>query len=514
MALLMGIDIGTTRIKSLLFDLNGKVVSQASQDCPLIRPREGWVEQDPDQLWQALLTTMREAMAQASKAYHEVLGLSLSTQGGTTIPVDEAGNPIRNAISWMDRRGEMIADELECILDPEAVYHFSGWRFSGELPLGHVAWLRRYEPVHYEATRYFLQVNDFLIHRLTGELYQDPSNAGITQLYNILEDKWDERALAAVGITQEQLSPIAPSGQAIGPLTADAAGQMGLSTETWVMNGAHDQYAAALGAGVIEPGQVLLSCGTAWVLLVTTAEPTWGTGAGAMSVSRHAVPGRWGALRSMGGVGTTVEWYVDTILAPHAGFSEEERGEAFEIMNQELPQVPIGARGLFCFPLGGGHTSQEMGRRGTLWGLTASHSKYDIGRAVLEGIAFELRWLIELVQSEQIPIHSLVTVGGASQSSCWPQIIADVTGLPVTVPAIQEAGARGAALLAGIGLGCFSFEEGLQAARGGDCTVEPRKDARRVYDGLFYRYQIAFNAFRDSFRRSVSDWRERHTQEK
>ena len=133
-----------------------------------------------------------------------------------------------------------------------------------------------------------------------------------------------------------------------------------------------------------------------------------------------------------------------------------------------------------------------------LWGLTAQHHKYDIGRAVLEGITFELRGLMEGMQSAQLPIHSLVMVGGAAQSSCWPQIVADVTGLEVTVPAIQEAAARGAALLAGMGLGRFAAETGFEGARSDDRTFEPQKTARGEYDELFHRYQAILESFRDS----------------
>jgi xylulokinase len=305
-------------------------------------------------------------------------------------------------------------------------------------------------------------------------------------LFNILETKWNEQALAAVGISPEQLPNVGPSGRAIAPLTATAASELGLAKDAWVIIGAHDQYAAALGAGVIEPGQVLLSCGTAWVLMVTTAAPVWGSGVGSMAVSRHAAPGRWGVLRSLGEVGTTVEWYVDTILSPVGGYPEGQRAGAFQVMNDELGAVPMGARGLLCFP---------MVRRGCLWGLTASHDKYDIGRAVLEGIAFDLRSSIEEIRTEQMPIRSVVMVGGAARSPRWPQIIADVLDLQVTVPAVQEAGARGAAIMAGIGLDLFSAETAFCQQRGGDRVYESRDEAVQAYNGVFRRYQAALHAF-------------------
>jgi len=490
----MGIDVGTTRVKTLLFDLDGRVVGQAGQNVRLNRPREGWADQDPEELWQALLSTARTALSCVEPGERHVLGISLSTQGGTTIPVGADMRPLRDAISWMDRRAAGMMAELGATVDPEETYRLTGWRFSGLSAWAHIAWLRKFEPEIYGAARYFLQVNDYTIYRLTGALCQDPSNAGITRLYDVVSDVWAETALDAIGITQEQLSPLAPSGTPVGRLSAEAAVELGLSSDTWVMNGAHDQYAAALGAGVIYPGQVLLSCGTAWVLLVTTAEPVFGSGSGAMGVSRHAVPACWGALRSMAGVGTTVEWYVDTILAPLGGFSAAERSQAFEFMNLQIPEVPPGANGLFCLPVDGGHALRTRVRGGALSGLRADHTKADMGRAVLEGIGYELLWLIDTIESDRMPIRSLVMVGGASRSSCWPQIIADITGRPLTVPALEEAGARGAAKMAGIGLNCFTAENAFEAARGSDRQFDPEAAAVRRYSELFQEYRLIFDS--------------------
>ncbi len=509
MDLLMGVDVGTTRIKTLLFDLTGKIVGQAGVNARLSRPGPGLAEQDVEDVWQAVVDTARDAVAQVrplapdesiARGSHgagrgaRVLGLSFSTQTGTMAPVDAEGRALRPAFNWMDQRAAVVLDELRAVLDPAEVHRYGGWGLSGGSVLAHIAWLRRYEPAHYEAARYFLQLNDLIIHRMTGKPVLDPSIAGYSGLYNIVEGRWEPRALAAVGITEERLPKVLPAGAAVGTLRPDVARAMGLSEETWVMNGAHDQYVAALGAGVIAPGQVLLSCGTAWVVLVTTAAPEWREGASRLAVSRHSVPGLWGALRSLGGVGTSVEWYVDNVLAPLRGFQMGTRERAFEFMDRELPQVPIGARGLFCFTPAGG-SSRAAGGRGALWGLTTSHTQADIGRALLEGIAFELRQAIEGMESETMPIDSLVMVGGASQSTCWPQIVADVTGRPVTVPRVQEAAARGAALLAGMGLKLFTAADGLRGQAGGDRVFEPQAEAVGAYDDLYARYRAAFAAF-------------------
>lgn len=293
---LLGVDAGTTRIKAVLYAPGGAVASEAANECSLSRPREGWVEQDPEELWEVVCATVRAAAGGIDRRNDRVLGLSLSTQGGTTIAVDAQLRPLRPAISWLDGRGASVIEDLLGSVGPDESYHLGGFRWSGYLAVAHIAWLRSHEPGLFRRTRRFLQVNDFLISRLTGRLCQDPSNAGITGLYNVLENRWEPRSLGAAGISADHLSPIRPSGEPVGCLTAEAAERTGLTTEVLVMNGAHDQYAASLGAGAIEPGQVLLSCGTAWVVLVTMAEPVFGSGPNALAISRHSVPGRWGGL--------------------------------------------------------------------------------------------------------------------------------------------------------------------------------------------------------------------------
>ena len=496
MDLLLGVDVGTTRVKALAFDLQGRIVGQAAQNCALSRPRPDWVEQNPEELWQALAATVRGALAALPRAGYRVLGLALSTQGGTTILADADGRPLRPALSWMDQRGSDEARDLAQALGAEQVYRFSGWEPYPGLPWVHAAWLQRHESDRYREARRLLTVSDWLLGRLTGEFRQDPTNAGITQLYHVVRGDWFDTALELLGLRREQLAPLVPCGERVGRLTPAAAEALRLTTDTWVMNGAHDQYAAAVGAGVTAPGRVLLSCGTAWVLLVATSEPAFGAGEQAMAVGRHALAGLWGAMRSMGGVGTTVEWYVDTVLAPLGGWPPGERFKAFAAMDAHLPSIAAGADGLLCIPWAGGHSEQQAaaGVVGGLVGLNARHGQCEIGRAVLEGIAFELRWLIELIRSAQMPIEALVMVGGAAQSACWPQIIADVTGLAVTVPAVQEAAARGAAILAGAGLGLLDPATGFAECQDHDRRLEPRGTERRAYEGIYRRYQAVHAA--------------------
>ena len=315
LSVLLGLDVGTTATKALLFDLEGNVRASASASYGLISPQAGWVEQDPEALWRAVVAVLRSIVSQLQPG-QRVLALAQSSQGGTTVPVDAAGQPTYNAISWMDGRAQAEHAELRRQYGGEVFSHKTGWPLMAGLPLQHIRWLRDEQPDTFARSRHFLFVNDFIGRRLTGELCMNPSDASITQLLDIETGDWDDWLLMLAGIRREQLSPLHPSGVAFGKLTAEASAATGLPAGLPVINGAHDQYCAAVGMRVTRPGSVLLSCGTAWVLLAVPEDLEVGRRSG-MALSCHAVPGRWGAIRSLGAVGTSLDWLIDNIWAGH-----------------------------------------------------------------------------------------------------------------------------------------------------------------------------------------------------
>jgi xylulokinase len=497
MDLLLGLDVGTTATKALLFDLGRMgsqptVVAAATHPYGLLTPREGWVEQDPEALWQGVVATSRAVMERVGPG-DRVVALSQSSQAGTTIPVDAEGTPTYNAISWMDQRAAVQARQVEGRWGAAFVHTTTGWPLIDGLPLQHIAWLRQDRPTAFAATRHLAFVNDFIVQRLTGHWCMNPSDASITQLMNVATGDWDQRLLDTAGIARDQLSPIRPSGYAVGTLTAAASEATGLPRDVLVVNGAHDQYCAAVGSGVTRPGRALLSCGTAWVVLAVPESLEKGLCSG-MAVSCHAIAGRWGAIRSLGGVGASLEWFLDNVWKEQEGAGKREK--AYQAVNQGVARSPAGANGLLFYPLAGGHATIGPGRGG-LVGLSLSHSRDDMARAVMEGIAFELRWAMEEMRARGIDVAAWVMVGGAAESPAWPQIVADVTGVPVALPALKQAAGYGAAILAGVGAGLFADPEaGLAALSVGatlrgrpEMLLQPVPQNREGYEGLFATYQ-------------------------
>jgi xylulokinase len=486
MDLLLGLDVGTTATKALAFDLDGNVVASASHGYGLLTPRSGWVEQSPEDLWRAVVETSRAVSAQLNPS-DRIIALSQSSQAGTTIPVSLDGSPTYNAISWMDERGEEEARRTIEELGDQWLYRLTGWPpFSG-LPLQHIAWFRRNRPEAFARTHRFLFVNDFIGERLTGIGRMNPADATITQLINVATGDWDERLLAIAGIRRDQVSPMIPSGRVVGTLSATASEATTIPSDALVVNGAHDQYCAAVALGATQPGLVMLSCGTAWVVLAVPESLEVGLQTG-LAVSCHAVPDRWGAIRSLGGIGTSMEWLVDTVWNGDAPGSD--RGSIYGSINDHAAASPTGSNGVLFVPMVGGHATMLGGTGGGFFGLSLSSSRGDLARAVMEGVAFELRWVLEEIREAGLAIDEMRMVGGAAKSPLWPSIVADVTGTPVVLPAVREAASRGAAILAGVGAGVFrDADAGSEAWRSSECTVSPDSMAQGDYDGAFERYQ-------------------------
>jgi xylulokinase len=484
-----GIDIGTNATKCIICDLQGQVIAQSRHDHELCYPRKGWAEQDAEELWQAALAALREAVSKA-KAAGRVVVLSLSTQGGTTIPVDALGRPLRPAISWLDARGEAEGREIAELLGQEAIYRATGFQASAHLPLVHILWLRRHEPSTYAGASRYLFVNDWAIFRLTGRFRMDPSNAALTMLYNVEQGCWDESLCRAAGVQPDQLSPVEDSGQPVGTLLPEVAKSAGLTPDVLVVNGGHDQYCAALGAGVISPGDVLLSCGTAWVLVAVTDCLLWDPER-IFAPARHVVSGRWGLLSSLPAAGASMDWLISNLLV---GPGESKPG--YELIDSHLKDPEPGARGLLCLPLFAGIEAATRDSRvwGTFTGLTLAHSRWDLVQSLMEGVALELRWVLEKLGALGCQPRCLRMVGGAARSGVWPQITADATGMPLLLPDVTEAAARGAAMLAAIGAGLLPSDATASGWwREGKC-FQPRAEREAAYRQLFGRYKALHRA--------------------
>lgn len=474
----LGIDIGTTSTKAVLFDPAGVELATTERSYRLRTPRPGWAEQQPADLWQAVVGSIRAVMDAAGPGTR-VRGLALAAQSGSLIPARADGRPVYPAITWLDRRAAELVGGWRAEGVGARVRQLSGWTLAPGLGLANIAWLRRFEPDIFDAAERYFSINDYVVYRLTGRCCTNPSNAGGMQLLDVTTARWSPELCALAGIDPGRLSPVQSSGAVVGPITPEASRLTGLPPGTPVVNGGHDQGCAALGLGVTAPGRTLLAGGTAWVVTTVVDEAAIDALPAELDLSRHAAPQRWTASRSLGGLGAWLDWWLDR--AGQAGqFAALERG---------LATTGPGGGGLFFLP------PVEGSQGGGFAGLQLSHTRADLARAVMEGAAFELRRALARFEGAGLPLERLWLIGGAARSSVWPAIVANVTGRPLAVSASNRWPALGAAILAGAALGLF---ESIEA--GPVREVEPDEELTTFYEECFATYrQIASKMERGSW---------------
>ena len=407
----LGIDVGTTGAKAMCVSDGGEILGRAYRGYALCR-ENGVITQDPRDWYEAVCAIAREA---AGDRAPEVEAVSFSTQGGTLVLTDGKGEPVCPASSWMDGSGGAGVEALKASAgDVRGItgWEANGWMSAAKLSCGgdHGA-----EKV--------LSTVEYVNYRLTGRFACDPSNGAMQGLMDARLQDWDDRLLAAAGVRREQMPELVPSGTVVGGLTEKAAEDLGLSAGIPVISGGHDQYCAALGAGLSEPGDLLISGGTAWVLLTLTKEiPSFG------AWERPLTGPGYGVISSISSAGASMEW-----ASRLAGCSLREADEGAAAV-RDAPRFYVGFGG-------------PEGAR--LCGLELDHDRFAVLRAVMEGVAFEVRRRAEPFGT---PAGVFVN-GGASKSGVWMQILADILGRPVTVIEERDLACVGAAKLAFLGLG-------------------------------------------------------------
>lgn len=428
-AYLLGIDVGTTGTKAMLFAEDGTLVGRAYESYPLHTPQPDFCEQDPQDWWNAVCNTAR-AVSRDPAIRRNIKALSLSTQGGTTLCVDERGEPLRPAMVWNDRRCAKLRQEMPDL----SVYQTCGWYADAAMPALQCRWLQQNQPEVFEKTAMLLTVPDYLSLKLTGKAAIDPSNAGICRFMDARSGKYAPEILAYAGLQESQLPVVYSSGSPIGALTEEAAKALELPQETLLVSGAHDQYAVSLGGGACQKGDILIGSGTSWVITSLSDQPDFDSGS---SQSVSAVPGMWGSLRSLPSGGVCLEW-LRKILGD----------VSYEEINREVATRKAAEEGLQFEPF-----SYRTGE-GSFTGLQLRHDRFHLARAVMEGVAAQTVKMLQSFSAKPSR-EGIIFAGGAAKSEVWCQILADIAGIPLRIPENPDLACIGAAVLAGVGCGIY-----------------------------------------------------------
>ena len=476
---LLGIDVGTTGTKTMLFSENGSCVAHAYQGYVTHMPNVGWREQDPLDWWKAVVDTVHQTCSDP-KIAQAVVGISLSVQGGTMVAVDDQHQAVRPAMVWNDIRCEaQRAQFLQEVGPGEVMYHKTGWNLGRGMNALQIRWMRDNEPENFQKTAMFLSVPDYIAYKMTGIAALDLSNVGINQLGDIREGKYDPQLLEFAGITEKQLPKIAPSGKVIGKLTPEAAKELGLNPDCVLVSGAHDQYAVALGAGAVNDGDILIGSGTCWVVTAIGSKPDFQSG---LAQSVAASEGMWGSLRSLSSGGGCLDWL-------RKGIADENSPLSYDMINQKASEIKAAEDGLFFYPFSGRCDEVTRFTRGTFVGLDLSHNRFHMARAVMEGVVFQIVWIMEQFSTKPSE-EGLILSGGASKSPLWRQLVADISGLPVRIPEAPDLACVGAAILAGVGSGIFADTgEGYRRLAVSTETILPNPEKTGQFRQLYEAYK-------------------------
>ncbi len=452
---LLGLDIGTTGCKAIVFDVDGNVRGQGAREYAVATPHPRWAEQDAEAVWQCAWNALAEAVAGAEG--HPVRALALSVQGEAVIPVDAEGHALRPAILGMDTRTGAENTWISERFGAETLFARTGMPVATVNTLPKLLWLRRHEPEVWKRAHAFLLYEDFFLRRLGGAASISRCLASRTQMYDLRSDDWANDILDACAIERERLAPLAPpDGGVVGSMTAKSCSALGIDNDVLLVSGGHDQACAALGSGVVAPGVAMVSTGTAEVVEVAMEAPALDVrlrDAG-ISVYRHVVPGLFLAMTLNHGGGLLLRWFRDRFCEVERARARSEGKDAYDLI---LASAPDGPTGVMVLPhlSGAGTPHMDASSKCAILGLTLASDRATIAKAALEGLTFELRVNLDLLAEGGVAIGELRAVGGGARSPLWLQLKADICNVPIRVPHVTEAACLGAALLAGVGAGIY-----------------------------------------------------------
>ena len=498
---LLGIDVGTTAVKTLLCDINGKVISKfTSESYPVAHPKPGWAEQDPNDWWKAVKFTVKGVLRASRIRGDEIAGIGFGSHTDGCTPVKKNGRPLRPSMIWMDRRAIVESKWLKKKLGAK-IFETTGLACDPYHVAPKILWFRNHQPNLYNETYKFLNPGDFMVYKFTGNFMTDYTLASCTMLFDIKRKKWSEELSESMEIPIDKLPNVGPSASIAGEVLKETAEETGLKKETPVVIGGGDEEIGVIGAGATEPGYICDITGMAEPILVPVDKPIFDPKQ-VIELHGHGSPDKW-ILESPGIVsGGNYRWFRDQLAGLEVQTAKKLHVDPYSILDSKEANISAGSNGLIFLPFTMGSITPEWNphARGVFLGLSLSHTREHLARAILEGSAYYLRDVVERVEELGIRIKEIRAAGGGAKSKLWRQIKADVTGKPVALPEVEDVSAFAGIILAGVGTKLYRDIEG--AARELVKVKElskPEKKAHEVYDQLYEIYKQSYWNLKDIF---------------
>jgi len=500
---ILALDLGTTALKIMLFGTDGTAYAKSSKEYKLMTPTPLEVELPVETYWSSFKEGLADVLAASRAKPSEIKTVGISAQGETLVAIGKDGNPLMNAIVWLDNRAQDEAEELSEHFDFGSE---ETWSVTGQVkslpiwPASKILWLRRNAPDIFRKTAKFLLLEDYFIYRMTGSFVCEGSLICTTAYWDFQKKIWWPEMLKYMGINEDSLPEIRESGEIVGTIKPEVASELGLSPETIITTGALDQACGAIGVGNIKPGIISVNTGAALAICATVDKPFFDP-EGNLPLHYHAMPDTYFAHTcTMGGM--VLRWFRDGFCQPEMTAGTLSGIDAYDIMSKEAAQVAPGCDGLVMLPHLQGAWAPEFNpkAKGVFYGITLHHTRPYFIRAIMEAIAYAIRNSISVLEEKGIRACEVRSLGGGSRSKVWGQIKADVIKQPVFTMKNEEAGCLGAAMLAGVATGTYrDVEHAVDKMVSIKAKLEPNPDNAEVYDKAFIKYIDLYNALLGNF---------------
>ena len=497
---LLGIDVGTSGTKTALFGIDGGLIASYTDEYPLYQPQNGWAEQDPDDWWRAAVNGIRAVLAKSGGA--EISGIGLSGQMHGLVMLDAEGNVLRPSIIWADQRTEAETEDMDRVLGRKRIIEITANAPMTGFTAAKILWVMKNEPGIYEKCAHILLPKDYIRYKLTGEYATEVSDASGMQLMDVPKRDWSSEVTGKLGIDRALLAKMHESQDVTGVTSAVCAELTGLAAGTPVVGGAGDNPAAAVGTGVVAHGRAFTTIGSSAVVYAVSDEVRIDL-AGRVHALCASVPGKWTVMSCTQGAGLSLQWLRNNVCTEEMHEAEEKGVDSYVLMDRLAEAVPIGSDRLLFLPYLMGERSPhpDPDCRGVFFGLSGVHTRANLIRAVMEGVAFSQLECVEVFREMGVPASDMMVTGGGARSLIWRQMLADLYGCPVSVPASDEGAALGAAILAGVGTGVYNnLGEACGKLVGKGATLVPDEERGKAYAPFFALYKQLYPRLKDDFK--------------
>ncbi len=501
MKYLLGIDLGTSGTKTVLFDKKGKKIASSTVEYELIQPKNGWAEQNPADWWNAAVTTIREVTKDID--VKNIAGLGISGQMHGLVMVDNNGEVIRNSIIWCDGRTTDECAEITEKIGKERLIEISANPALTGFTAGKILWVRKNEPENYAKCYKILLPKDYIRYKLTGLFGQDASDASGTNLYDVKNRCWSAEILEKLEISADLMPECKESVDIAGKITEEASKVTGLSTGTIVCFGAGDNASAAIGTGVVSTGKAFTTIGTSGVIFAHSDMPQIDKD-GRVHTFCSAVPNKYTVMSCTLSAGMSLKWFRDNFCNSEVEVANSLACDSYEIINNYVKNVPIGSEKLIYLPYLMGERSPILDEksRGVFFGLSGIHTKKHLARAVMEGVMFSQRACLDVINEMGVNPCEMYACGGGAKSEIWRQMMADMYGADVLTVENEEGPALGVAIMASVACGIYeNIEKATEIMVKTKEKLAPISENTTEYAKYYDIYKKLYPNLKDSFKK-------------